>query len=63
MLVAHFVCFGLKNKTRGGWDGEWAGDRGNEKKSFKSLSTLLKQKLYQTSCLVDQPFGKSETYQ
>ena len=34
LLAAHFVCFGLKN-----WG--WAADRGNEKKSLKSLSTLF----------------------
>ena len=41
MFAAHFVCFGLKNRTSGWWAWGWAADRGNEKKSLKSLQTLF----------------------
>ena len=41
LLAAHFVCFGLKNRTSGWWAGGLAADRGNEKKSLKSLATLF----------------------
>ena len=41
LFAAHFVCFGLKNRTSGWWAWGWAADRGNEKKSLKSLQTLF----------------------